>query len=455
MGQPAHRLEGMLGKALKIVLSALVLGVVAVSVYLLIAPPALLKVGTNYSAKIVCSNVFLAGRDAGEVLAVDVQAPGHPLLKYVSVDVDEEAQTVKAWVFGFVAPALSQYREGLGCTNVHAADLSDTTLAAPASEPEGNWPQGNTVDSSQEPDIAEILSDETLLGEGYRAVVVVRNGRIIGETYADGFDAETPLLGWSMSKTVVAGLIGTLIEAGRMELADPMTDSFAEWNQDDRRNVDVESMLAMASGLEWNEDYGDVSDVTRMLYLSDDMAGFASDRPAAAEVDTVFNYSSGTSTMLSRFVQDQVGEDSLNYPRNALFDPLGMTSAILETDASDTFVGSSYLYATARDWARYGQFLLQEGVWNDQQILPEGFTNWMFEPTAASDNRYSKGHLWREAPGDLPPFEDAVWMLGHDGQSVGIFPSHDMVIVRLGLTPSRIGYSSLPLAQALISALED
>lgn len=445
----------MLGKALKIFSGALVAGVVAVAGYLLIAPPALLKVGTNYSAKIVCSNVFIAGRDADEVLAVDVQAPGHPLLKYVSVDVDEEAQTVKTWVFGFVAPALSQYRDGLGCTNVHDADLSDMTLTAPATLPEGIWPQGNRVEASQNPEIDQILSDVTLLGEGYRAVVVVRSGRIIGETYADGFDAETPLLGWSMTKTVVAGLIGTLIEAGRLELADPLTASFVEWSQDDRRNVDVESMLAMASGLEWNEDYGDVSDVTRMLYLSDDMAGFASDRPAAAQVDTVFNYSSGTSTMLSRFVQNQVGEDSLNYPRDALFDPLGMTSAVIETDAGDTFVGSSYLYATARDWARYGQFLLQKGVWNDQRILPAGFTDWMFEPTAASDNRYSKGHLWREAPGDLPPFEDAVWMLGHDGQSIGIFPSRDMVIVRLGLTPSRIGYSSLPLARALMAALED
>ena len=113
------------------------------------------------------------------------------------------------------------------------------------------------------------------------------------------------------------------------------------------------------------------------------------------------------------------------------------------------------MYATARDWARFGQFLLQKGVWNGQQILPEGFTDWMLDPVPVSDDLYTNGHLWREAPGGLPPFKDAVWLLGHDGQSVGVFPSDDMVVVRLGLTPSRLGYSALPLAQALIEAMSE
>lgn len=455
-GQPQPRLMAdMLGKTLKIVLGASLLGIVAAVVYLLIAPPDLLRVGTNYSAKIVCSNVFLAGRDAEEVLALDVQAPGHPLLKYISVDADQDSGTVEARVFGFFAPAASQYREGLGCTNVHGAGLSDTTFAPQPALPEAPWPHGSMVSPSQDPEVLRVLSDEGLLGPGYRAVVVVRNGRIVGETYAAGFDAGTPLLGWSMTKTVVAGLIGTLVGSGRMDPTDPLTASFPAWAQDDRRDITVASMLAMSSGLEWNEDYGDVSDVTRMLYLNDDMAGFASDRPAEAPVGTTFDYSSGTSTMLSRAWQDVVGAESLGYPREALFEPLGMTSAVMETDAADTFVGSSYMYATARDWARYGQFLLQKGVWEGRQILPVGYTDWMVEPVEVSGGRYAKGHLWREAPGDEPPFEDAVWMQGHDGQSVGIFPTHDMVIVRLGLTPSRLGYSPLPLAQALIAAVEE
>ncbi|MFC3614663.1 serine hydrolase domain-containing protein [Lutimaribacter marinistellae] len=444
----------MLKKAFGIGVLVLVLGVVLGAGYLFVSPPDLLRVGTNYSAKMVCSNVFIAGRDAEETLAVDVQAPGHPLLKQISVDVDTDAQLVRAWVFGFFAPATSQYREGLGCTNIHDAALSDERLDMPAPSSGGLWPKGNDIAPSQDADVLDILSDEALLGEGYRAVVVVRNGRIVGETYAEGFDAETPLLGWSMTKTVTAGLIGTLVGSGEMGLDDPLTASYAEWSRDDRAQITVADMLSMTSGLQWNEGYGNVSDVTRMLYLEDDMSGFASGLGAETGTGDAFNYSSGTSTMLSRVWQDRVGADSLGYPRDALFEPLGMTSAVMETDASDTFVGSSYMYATARDWARFGQFLLQKGVWDGSQLLPQGFTDWMFEPVSASDGRYAKGHLWLESPGDLPPFEDAVWLQGHDGQFIGIFPSHDMVVVRLGLTPSKLGYSSLPLAKALIAAFE-
>lgn len=445
----------MLGKALKVVVGVLLVGVVGLVGYLLVSPPDLLKVGTNYSAKIVCSNVFIAGRDADEVLAVDVQAPGHPLLKQISINVDEDAQTVEARIFRFFAPATSQYRAGLGCANVHDMTPSDKTLAALDPLPDAPWPQGNLVQSSQNPDVLAALADKSLLGEGHRAVVVVKGGRIVGESYGEGFDADTPLLGWSMTKTVTAGLIGTLIGSDKMSLEDKLTDSYPDWAGDDRQDITVEDMLAMASGLQWNEEYGDVSDVTRMLYLKNDMASFASDRPAEAEVGTDFNYSSGTSTVLSRVWQEKTGDGGLTYPQKALFGPLGMTSAILETDAADTFVGSSYMYATARDWARFGQLLLQKGVWNGQQILPEGFADWMFEPVSVSDDLYAKGHLWLEAPGGFPPFEDSVWLQGHDGQFIGVFPSHDMVVVRLGLTPSRFGYSSLPLAQKLIAALDD
>ncbi|MEM7216035.1 MAG: serine hydrolase [Pseudomonadota bacterium] len=442
-------------KILKYGVGILVLAIVAAVIYLIIAPPDLLRVATNYSAKIVCSNVFISGRDANEVLAVDVQAPGHPLLKQISIDVDREAQTVTAKMFGFVATATSQHRQGLGCTNVHNTQLSDVELAAV--EPANNnlWPQGNYVNQSQDPKMLDILSDEKLLGEGFRAVVVVKDGWIIGERYADGFDADTPMLGWSMTKTVTAGVIGTLIRSGRISLSDTLDDSYPEWAVDSRKGITVESMLAMSSGLEWNEGYGDVSDVTRMLFLRPNMADFASQFKAESEIGSEFVYSSGTSTMLSRFWQDKVGADSISYPREQIFAPLGMSSAVMETDAENTFVGSSYMYATARDWARYGLFLLRKGKWAGQQILPEGYTDWMFEPVEASDNRYTRGHLWRQVPGGKPPIADSVWLAGHDGQSVGIFPSDNMIVVRLGLTPSKVGYSPGPLAQALLNILGD
>ncbi|TCL08721.1 CubicO group peptidase (beta-lactamase class C family) [Shimia isoporae] len=444
----------MLLKALKYGVGLVLVGFAGLVVFLFVSPPALLKVGTNYSAKIVCSNVFIANRDAQEVLTVDVQAPGHPLLKHISVDVDAEAQRVEARVFRFFAPAVSQYRSGLGCTNVHDADLSSAKLESLPDAGPGVWPVGNDVTPIDNAALSDALSDPDLLGEGARAVVVVKNGRVVGEAYAEGFDETTPLLGWSMTKTVTASIIGALVQNGDMTVEDTLENTYPEWAQDGRNAVQVGDMLAMASGLDWNEDYGNVSDVTQMLYLNDDMAGFAANRDLASEVGTAFNYSSGTSTMLSRVWQDHLDDDGLSYPQEALFGPLGMTSAIMETDALDTYVGSSYMYATARDWARFGQFLLQKGVWNGQQILPVGYVDWMFEPVAVSEDVYGKGHLWIDSTENQGQFEGSVWLLGHDGQSVGVFPKRDIVIVRLGLTPSKIGYSQLPLAEAVLKALD-
>jgi CubicO group peptidase (beta-lactamase class C family) len=193
------------------------------------------------------------------------------------------------------------------------------------------------------------------------------------------------------------------------------------------------------------------------------MAGFAEAQPLTGEVGKVFSYSSGTAVMLSRLWQDAIGDKTkaLAWPRTALFEPLGMHSAVLETDEKGTFVGSSYLYATAHDWARFGQFLLQGGTWNGNQILPTGFVDWMREPAPAS-KVYGRGQLWIEGPGDeerpgagaaagLP--KDTYWMEGHDGQTVAIVPSEQLVVVRLGLTPAKLGYRPQAMVGALVKVL--
>ena len=231
--------------------------------------------------------------------------------------------------------------------------------------------------------------------------------------------------------------------------------------------ISLADLMAMSSGLEFNEDYGDVTDVTRMLYLEPDMAGFAGTKPLTGEIGKTWSYSSGTTMLLSRIWQDAVGEPAkaLTWPWTALFDPIGMSSAVLEADANGTFVGSSYLYATARDWARFGQFLLQDGVWNGAEILPAGFVAWMREEVPASKGEYGKGQLWLrgsdagtptgvnpDAGFNMP--DDAFWMLGHDGQSIAIIPSKKMVVVRLGLTPSKLGYKAQGLMQALTRVVE-
>lgn len=440
--------------------------VAALFAWLYIAPPELIRVGSGYSAKIVCSNVFIAGRDPDEVLAVDVQAPGHPLLRLMRVSVDKNRGTVSAGLLGFLGKSEAVSRDGLGCASVPDGDVGKARRTTIHVEPSTSsedalWPDGERVNASQDPVVAKLLDDAALTGAGMRAVVVVKNGRIVAERYGNGFSARTPLLGWSMTKTVNGAIIGTLVKDGKMAV--DSKGLFAPWKADGRAAISLADMMAMSSGLAFNEDYGDVADVTRMLYLEPDMAGFAEAKPLAAEVGKVFSYSSGTAVMLSRLWQDAIGDKTkaLAWPRTALFEPLGMHSAVLETDEQGTFVGSSYLYATAHDWARFGQFLLQGGVWNGNQILPAGFVDWMREPAPAS-KVYGKGQLWLEAPGDeenpgagvaagLP--KDTYWMEGHDGQTVAIIPSEQLVVVRLGLTPAKLGYRPQTMVGALVKAL--
>ncbi|HEY4446012.1 MAG TPA: serine hydrolase, partial [Steroidobacteraceae bacterium] len=440
----------------------------------------ILRVGANYSAKIVCSNVFLAGRDPDEVLRTDVQAPGMALLRLMHVSVDRQRRVVRAGLLGFIGDGLAVARTGTGCAVVPDGNLAfalqvgsvpatpgtgtDTnagtgTNANSGAEPDARaaWPEGSTVATVTALD--RLLADDTLAGPGMRAIVVVDHGRIVAERYASGFSATTPLLGWSMTKSVVAGLVGMLVKDGRLTL-----EQSAGWPAPagGRERIRIADLLAMSSGLRFNEAYGTVSDVTRMLYLQPDMAGFARGQPLVHPAGEFWSYSSGTANILSRIVQDAAGSLGAAYPAEKLFKPLGMTSATMETDEDGTLVGSSYMYATARDWARYGQFLLQDGVWRGQEMLPRGYVAMMASPVAASDGQYGHGLVWlwgsaAVTPGKNPDAafgipSDTFWMEGHDGQITAIIPSRQLLIVRLGLTPARDHYSAQPLVKAVLDA---
>jgi len=462
-----------LSKILRRLAAAFVLLLFACTLVLWFRPPDLLRVGANYSAKIVCSNVFLAARDPDEVLRTDVQAPGVGLLRLMRVSVDRERRVVRAGLLGFIGDGLAIERPGNGCTVVPdgrldvarrvrlgsaAGDRTLSTVAPGSADAAADWPIGNAV--ATDAGLDHLLADDALAGPGIRAIVVVHHGRIVAERYAAGFSAATPLLGWSMTKSVVAGLVGMLVKEGRLAL-----DQSAGWpavGGAGRERIRIADLLAMSSGLRFNEAYGAVSDVTRMLYLEPDMAGFARAQPLAHPAGEFWSYSSGTANILSRIVQDAAGRFGAEFPAEKLFRPLGMTSATMETDEHGTLVGSSYMYATARDWARYGQFLLQDGVWQGQELLPRGFVGMMAAPVAASGGQYGHGLVWlwgsdAVTPGENPDMSfgipaDTFWMEGHDGQSTAIIPSRDLVIVRLGLTPSRARYTPQRLVGAVLQA---
>ncbi|WP_274424438.1 serine hydrolase domain-containing protein [Chelativorans sp. YIM 93263] len=441
------------------------------AIWLWFAPPDLIRVGSNYAAKTVCSNVFLAGRLPEDVLADDVQAPGHPLLKLMRVDVNPMDATVRAGLLRWFGKGTALFRGGTGCVaapdgQLQAARGGLLDMATPSGGPATLWPEGARIDAAGHPEISNILDDPAMTGPGMRAVVVVHEGRIIGERLGPNvYHHEQPLIGWSMTKPVNAAIVGTLVRAGRLSVDD--ASLFPAWEGDGRSEITIAHLLGMESGLAFRESYDGVTDVTRMLYLEPDMAAFAAAKPLAHDVGEHFSYSSGSSVLAARAWQDtfEDPEAALRWPREAFFEPLGMDTAVFETDARGTFVGSSYLYASPRDWARFGQLLLQDGEWNGQQILPEGWVEWMRTPTEASGGDYGRG-LWMHGPRvttppdqhqdtgfDLP--DDAYWMIGHDGQTITIIPSRDLVVVRMGLTPTILAYKPQSLVEAVVKALDE
>jgi CubicO group peptidase (beta-lactamase class C family) len=445
----------------RVLLASLVVALTA-ALALWLKPPQLLRVGANYAAKTVCSNVFLAGRDADEVLKSDVQAPGIWLLHLVRVSVDRQLGVVHAGFLGFIGDGLAVSRGAAGCTAVadhklaHVAALPApaTSRGAAAASAASLWPEGDGVSTA--PAMQAVLADDALVGPGMRAVLVIDHGRIVAERYAPGFGAGTPLLGWSMAKTVTAGLVGVLVKDGKLKL-----DQSGFWPPGDgREHIRLADLLAMSSGLRFNEEYGAVSDVTRMLFMEPDTAGFAYAQPLAHPIGETWSYSSGTANIVARIVQDTAG-DSVRV-QDRLFVPLGMQSAVIEPDEHGTLVGSSYMYAVARDWARYALFLLQNGAWQGQQLLPEGFVDTMAEPVKASRGQYGHGFVWLwgsdpiiegqnpDSAFGIPP--DTFYLSGHDGQSITVIRSRRIAIVRLGLTPYSDGYSPQRLIQAVLEA---
>jgi CubicO group peptidase (beta-lactamase class C family) len=432
--------------------------------WLYVFPPELIRVADAYSAKIVCSSVFVSGRTMDEAFKVDVQAPGNPMLKYIKVE-QVGADRIDASFKGVLARESAVYRPGLGCASVPTHDIDAVRaikLAKPYTPPapsDFEWPLGDTVSRDPDPRVQALIADPKLSGPGMRAIVVVKDGRLAADAYAPGFTADTPLLGWSMTKTVIGALISARIQDGDLQWE--QDHLFAEWT-DDRAAITIANLMAMQSGLKLQESYGDVNDVTRMLFLEADQAAFVRDKPLEAKPGSTFNYTTGTGVALARILMNTFSDPqaALTYPRTALFDPIGMHSAVLETDAVGTFSGGSLMYANARDWARFGLLLANGGDWNGEQVLPAEFAVKAGAATAVSGGRYSEALTWKSGTGENNPEPstlpaDAFWLLGHDGQSIAVVPSEKLVVVRMGLTPSTLGYDPTPLVKAIMEAARE
>ncbi|GJM33385.1 MAG: serine hydrolase [Saprospiraceae bacterium] len=421
------------------ILSALLL--LLIFVFFLVLKPRL-PIGTGYVAKNLCSCVFVAERDAETSISDDLD---FSLLPYAKSMVNYEEKSVMSSLWG-MATNKAIYREGLGCTLV--ADLLESDIrqqslpsvravAAPADSL--YWPQGekmaDTLPETIDPVALKKAIDLAFMpvaGGGARGVVVVYKGQLIAEKYAPGFDKNTRQLGWSMTKSITNALIGIQVQAGKLQLNEPVP--FSEWQNDDRRNITINNLLQMSSGLAWEEVYSKVSSATRMLYERGDMADFVINHPLKAEPGSLWEYSSGTSNLLCGLIRRQFNDQQayLDFPRQALFNKIGMRSAVLETDAAGTFTGSSYAWATPRDWARFGLLYLQDGLWNGERLLPEGWVKYTRTTAPASEGNYG-AHFWLNSSGEVPNAPLNMYSCqGFQDQRVFILPTEELIIVRLG-----------------------
>jgi CubicO group peptidase (beta-lactamase class C family) len=409
--------------------------------------------GTSYAAKIACSAVFVSGRELAEVEAEDL---AH--LWYVAVDIDEGERLARAHLV-WLARATAVWRPGQGCTLVH--QHTPESLRAQALFPErARAPRAYELVDAHDPVLTSSLGVdrvrmERALVDAFsepdatrprrtRAVVVLYRGFLVAEGYRVGFHRDMPLLGWSMTKSVLATLVGRAAHLGLLPPLDAPAPLEA-WAFDDRRAITWKHLLRMSSGLAFEEAYGPLADAADMLFLSEDAARVAADAPLVHPVGTHFAYSSGTTNILSLLLRRELGDGRYHaFPYRELFDRMGLEHAVLEPDASGTYVGSSFMYATAREWALLGQLYLQDGVWEGERLLPEGWVDFVRTPAPAAPRRGYGAHFWLNLGPDTEPGPrplpsappDAFWMDGFEGQAVVLIPSREAVIVRLGQTPA-------------------
>ncbi|WP_430972592.1 serine hydrolase domain-containing protein [Sunxiuqinia rutila] len=402
----------------------------------------LLPVATGYAAKNLASGIFLSGRSQEALEAEDLN---FSIIAYTNSTVDFENREVVSRLLWCKSKAI--YVDGYGCTLVE--DFSEEEIKnrsykalepLPARPDTLPWPIGDLMPDSLpeglKPDrmnqVVEQAMSDSLPFKGSFAVMVVYKGQVVAEAYRDDFSANTRFLSWSMAKSMTNTLVGLRVKDGALAIHQPLP--VEAWQADGRKAITLNNLLQMNSGLAWNEGYGGLSDVTVMLHKVGDMGLYAQEKAYEFQADSVWEYSSGSTNLVCREFRKSFSreEDYFAFPRQRLFNPLGMTSAVFEVDASGTFVGSSYVYATMRDYARFGLLYLNDGKWLGQQLLPEGWVDYTTDVAKGSGGRYGSS-FWLNQSGEFPDApRDLFLCRGHDGQFICMIPSKELVVIRTG-----------------------
>ena len=395
---------------------------------------------SGYASKNMASTVFIADRDPVDITLNDNEMP---LINLADCEVSQEGKSATATVYGLM-PRTAVYKEGLGAVltnkefSKHNFDIVPNRFQVQDSLP---FPYGNngvidTVLENVAYDKLEVAFENAFQDpeQKTRSLLVVHKDQIIGERYISGFSKDTKILGWSMTKSILATLYGILEYQDEIDMEfKPFAKEMSMKNH--KPDITLNHLLRMQSGLEWDENYFKISDVTKMLFLDSDMTLPQRYKKVVAEPTEVWNYSSGTTNLLSGILREQFAthQEYLDFPYKELIDKIGMNSMLLETDLSGNYILSSYGWATTRDWAKFGLLYLNKGDWNGKRIFSETWSDYVAKPTINSNGTYG-AHFWLNAEGkyeDIPT--DLYSVNGFQGQRIFIIPSKDLVVVRTGL----------------------
>jgi CubicO group peptidase (beta-lactamase class C family) len=412
-------------------------------------PDRAIRVATGVVAHHMCVKTFVSGLDPPAMFAEMMDRPGiRRLRSLMRYQIDRSARTVDASVAGLFG-SHAAFHDGLGCVLLHGVKApylprSDIeALKVPKSPPLLPEIAGAELVEPSDPALKTALDhafEEPAAAPLRRtkAVVVVHDGRVIAERYATGVGIDTQLLGFSMTKSVVNALLGILTQQG---LATPsMPAPIPEWHgaDDPRREIEVEHLMRMTSGLALDETNSGF-DPSSQMYLYDDLSGFAVKAPLVAPPGTRWRYSSATTELLARIIRNAAGgpEQTLTLAWRELFNPLGMRNVTLEFDGTGTLNGSTNMLASARDWARFGLLYLNDGVVGGKRILHEDWVDFCAAGTLGTDygagfwtNRSQHDDAKGRARLGIP--RDAFFASGIFGQRIVIMPTQHLVVVRLG-----------------------
>lgn len=405
----------------------------------------LLPIITGYAAKNLASAVFIQNRQQSDAESIDLN---FSFIKYTKNKVNYFDKSVTSRFLWRKSKAI--YRDGFGVTllrDIKEKNLREKTYPGGTdpvySQDTILWPLGNIIPDTItgiDQEALNIVAKRLINENGYNgnafAFIVLHKGIPVAEAYKPQFDMKTRFLSWSMAKSFTNAIVGTMMNAGMIDIFKPT--GIREWKKDDRKKITMNDLMQMQSGLEWNEDYGNRSSVNVMLHCEGDMAMYAIDQPYKYPAGTHWYYSSGGTNIVNWLIRKQFKNDSLYYSFVDIrfFNKIGMPDAVFEVDPSGTRIGSSYLYATARDYARFGLLFQNDGVFNGERILPNGWVGYSTAPAVDSKGEYG-AFFWLNKSKKLPSVPEDMYMCnGHDGQRIFIIPSKELVVVVLGYSPT-------------------